>query len=94
MNLRKRDTGKTFNIVSNIIFAYTSQHFPVDTGRKLNVYKTFRRRPGRLLNVLYTFKLRLVSAGILMNFQKNGEIGYIDLCIMFILLRGKIRTTQ
>ena len=26
----------------------------LDTGRKLNVYKTFRRRSGRLLNVLYT----------------------------------------
>ena len=25
-------------------------HHPVDTGRKLNVHKTFRRRPGRLLN--------------------------------------------
>ena len=24
---------------------------PLDTGRKLNVHKTFRRRPGRLLNV-------------------------------------------
>ena len=23
---------------------------PVDTGRKLNIHKTFRRRPGRLLN--------------------------------------------
>ena len=28
---------------------------PVDTGRKLNVHKTFRRHPGRLLNVLCTF---------------------------------------
>ena len=36
---------------------------PVDAGRKLNVHKTFRRRPGRLLNVLYTFNLRPVSAG-------------------------------
>ena len=36
---------------------------PVDTGRKLNVYKTFRRRPGRLLNVLCAFSLRPVSAG-------------------------------
>ena len=36
---------------------------PVDTGRKLNVHKTFRRRPGRLLNVLCTFNLRLVSIG-------------------------------
>ena len=35
---------------------------PVDTGHKLNVHKTFRRRPGRLLNVLYTFNLRPVSA--------------------------------
>ena len=36
---------------------------PVDTGRKLNVHKTFRRRPGRLLNVLCTFNLRPVSTG-------------------------------
>ena len=34
---------------------------PVDTGRKLNVHKTFRRRPGRLLKVLCTFNLRPVS---------------------------------
>ena len=38
-------------------------HYPVDTGRKLNVNKTFRRRPGRLLNVLSTFSLLPVSAG-------------------------------
>ena len=37
--------------------------FPVDTGRKLNVHKTFRRRPGRLLHVLCTFNLRPVSTG-------------------------------
>ena len=36
---------------------------PVDTWRKLNVHKTFRRRPGRLLNVVYTFNLRPVSTG-------------------------------
>ena len=35
----------------------------VDTGCKLNVHKTFRRRPGRLLNVLCTFNLRPVSTG-------------------------------
>ena len=39
--------------------------FPVDTGRKLNVHKTFRRRPGRLLSVLCTFNLRPVSTGFL-----------------------------
>ena len=35
--------------------------FPVDTGRELNVHKTFRRRPEHFLNVLYTFNLRPVS---------------------------------
>ena len=34
---------------------------PVGTGRKLNVHKTLRRRPGRLLNVFCTFNLRPVS---------------------------------
>ena len=37
---------------------------PIDTGRKLNVHKTSRRRPGRLLNVLCTFNLRPVSTGV------------------------------
>ena len=36
---------------------------PVDTGCKLNVHRTFRRRPGRPLNVLCTFNLRPVSTG-------------------------------
>ena len=36
---------------------------PVDTGRKLNVHKAFKRRPGCLLNVLCTFNLRPVSTG-------------------------------
>ena len=37
--------------------------YPLDTGRKLNVHKTFRRRPGRLLNVLCTFNLHPESRG-------------------------------
>ena len=36
---------------------------PVDTGRKLNVHKTFRRRPGILLKVLCTLNFRPVSTG-------------------------------
>ena len=36
---------------------------PVDTGCKLNVHNTFRKRPQHLLNVLYTFNLRPVSKG-------------------------------
>ena len=39
-------------------------HIPVDTGLKLNVHKTFRRRPGRFLDVLCTFNLRPVSTGM------------------------------
>ena len=36
----------------------------LDTGRELNVHKTFRRRPGQFLNVLCTFNLRRVSIGV------------------------------
>ena len=39
---------------------------PTDTGRKLNVHKTFRRRLGHFLNVLCTFNLRPVSMGNVM----------------------------
>ena len=39
----------------------------VDTGRNLNVHKTNRRRPGRLVNVLCTFSLRPVFTGILVD---------------------------
>ena len=39
------------------------EYRPVDTGRKLNVHKTFKRRPGPLLNVLCAFNLRPVSTG-------------------------------
>ena len=49
-------------------FTQRFNDIPVDTGRKLNVYKTFRRGPGRLLNVLCTFNLRLVSTRIPIHF--------------------------
>ena len=45
---------------------------PVDTGRKLNVHKTFTRRPGRLLFVLCTFKLRPVSTEDAANSRISG----------------------
>ena len=41
----------------------SSLNNPVDTRRKLNVHKTFKRHPGRLLNVLCTLNLRPVSTG-------------------------------
>ena len=48
-----------------------------DTGRKLNVHKTFRRPPGRLLNVFCTLSLRPVSAGN--SFPKLFFPLYLDL---------------
>ena len=42
-------------------FFFNIKWYPVDIWRKLNLRKMFRRRPGRLLNVLCTFNLRPVS---------------------------------
>ena len=43
----------------------TQMIYPADTGRKLNVHKTFRRCAVLLLNVLFTFYLRLVFVEML-----------------------------
>ena len=43
--------------------------FPLDTGCKLNVHKTFIRRPGRLLNVSCTFNLRPAPKGLSQNWN-------------------------
>ena len=43
---------------------------PLGLRLKLNVHKTFRRRPERLLNVLCTFNLRLISRR---NFFENSQ---------------------
>ena len=47
--------------------------YPLGTGRKLNVYKTSRRRPGRPLNVLYTFNLGPVPKDYGKLFLKRPE---------------------
>ena len=62
-----------------------AHEYLVDTGRKLNVYKTFRRRLGRLLNVLCTFNLRPVSTGyicimvLVMVMQRDGDDVHVSL---------------
>ena len=61
-------------ITIGIRFGKTLTGYLVDTGRKLNVHKTFRRRPGRLQNVLSTFNLRPVSTGYLHESLKNDLI--------------------
>ena len=51
---------------------------PVDTVRKLNVQNSFRRRPGRLLNVLCTFNFRPVST-VEIGFAAIIALHYISL---------------
>ena len=54
----------TMDIFQGILENFqNSSFYPVGTGRKYNVHKTFRRRPGRLLNALFMFNLRPVSTG-------------------------------
>ena len=57
-----------------------SKKVPLDTGRTLNVPKTFRRRPGRLLNVLCTFSLRPVLGGVLASLftRQPHKMGVFD----------------
>ena len=50
------------SINSSMVVDCTINH-PVDTECKLNVHKTFKGRPGRLLNVLCTSNLHPVSMG-------------------------------
>ena len=54
-----------FQICISVPLSFNIFHtfFPVDTGRELNVHKTFRRRRGRLVNVLCTFSLCPLSKG-------------------------------
>ena len=55
------------------IHEYHTTDIPADTRRKLNVHKTFRRRPERLLNVLCTFHLRRVSTKILTGYPQMAD---------------------
>ena len=56
---------------------------PIDTGRKLNVHKTFRRRPGRLLNVLCTFNLCPVSIGSIARSFSQRPLVVLNKAIFF-----------
>ena len=61
-----------------VLFLYInndqSKTIPVDTEHKLNVHKTFRRRPGRLLNVSFTFNLGPVSTGKMEKFEAHCSV--------------------
>ena len=79
--------------VSVCLRAFTS--YPVDRGRKLNVHKTFRRRPGRLLNVLCTFNLRPVSIVYVTSFFMCVTClhflrAFVFFLHIFIFIRGSL----
>ena len=50
----EKDTFPGFDFVTLLVV----EGNPVDTGRKLNVRKTFRRRPGRYVRSIYVLCLR------------------------------------
>ena len=58
--------------------------FPVDTGRKLNVQKTFRRRPGRLLNGFCTFNLLPVSTGLVALIWKHLNYEINEMLFLYL----------
>ena len=67
--------------------------YPVDTGRKLNVHQTFRRR---LLNVLCTFHLYPVSTGytlfiLIGDFNPSSENRHLDAVIQAYNLNNLIK---
>ena len=57
-----------------LVFSY-----PVDTGSKLNVHKTFRGRPGHLLNVLCTFNLCLCGIDLAIDLHALYNLNYLSL---------------
>ena len=62
---RKYDWGKTEVGLAISGIRYPHHIASADTGRKLNAHKTFRKRSGRLLNILCNFSLCPVSTGAL-----------------------------
>ena len=54
--------ASTRNLI--ILFKWSEASSPLDIRRKLNLHKTFRRRLGRIRNVLCTINLRLKSRGL------------------------------
>ena len=63
-----------------VLFFCNFYTYPLDTGRKWNKHKTFRRYPWRLLNVLCRFNLHTVSRG------------YESKFLLFKSLMGKVNT--
>ena len=93
-SIRKKSKKCSYNINSfcgNVPFYFNYFLYPLDTWRKGNVHKTFRNRPGRLLNILITFNLRPVSrrysmgnAKVWKRLLKRSDVK--DVILRFLLL--------
>ena len=72
-----------------MLYGYSDvkSYFPVDTEHKLNVHKTFRRRPGRLLYVQFTSSVYGVGT---LDKKQDSPKGYLrnykDLLPIFWIL--------
>ena len=64
---------RTWDIWKVCLQTFINIHYPVDTWLKLNVHKTFRRCPGRLLNVLCAFNLCPVFTGTSLQYLASKE---------------------
>ena len=68
---------------------------PAETGRELNVHKTFRRRPGGILNVLCPFNLCPVSTGkkceLICNISLNCISNHLVMSFIMKFIRYEIR---
>ena len=62
-----------YTLITQFLIAESKKH-PLGIGSNLNTHKTFRRCPGRLLNVLCTFNLRPVSRGYKMSTVADSSI--------------------
>ena len=110
MNLSKKANSKMHALCRNVAIVnecgcvlatlismmYTLQIFLlVDTGRKLNVHKTFRRRPGHLLNVLCTFSLRPVSTELIRtNLKALAVFSCLFICYFVVVFNQGGRSTE
>ena len=66
----------------------------MDTGGKLNVYEKFRRRPGRLLNALCAFHLRLVPTGLYLSLNKRDYSSQFGVLVVEDLIFCERRNIQ
>ena len=74
--------------LSCLIESYTAD-ISVDAGRKANVYKTFRRRTRRLLNVLCAFNLRPVFTGIIHSVTRRNAKKFLLALVLHSLTAQK-----